>query len=229
MSLLGFMAAGGATAYADVRNREVQEERALRASIFKAEMEDMFQQRVEARRAAREDVVDARNRERHLEDIGSEREFKRGMAEDDRSFRREDRTSQQKHTEKMEGIRQAGSDRRAELRSRSLLRSIDGDEPSGVDTSQLNERYEKLAKQRRELQKELHSLGMPGKRGGDSEYARVLQQDLADIDRAMSSVNSQLKAAIGTRRAQSIPPRGDRGAVDKGPLKPSSERPSWGR
>lgn len=62
IGLLGMMAAGGAQAYAQQRNREVDQYNQMVSAVFNAELQDLYNQRVEQRRAAREDAVHERSR-----------------------------------------------------------------------------------------------------------------------------------------------------------------------
>lgn len=114
--LLGFMATGGAMAYADAKNAETEQRNKMALVLFDKEVDDLYQQRRDERMMKREDTVYQRSRGDKLEDEKRERGYKK---EDFEMASTHDINKMKlKHgfDASIEQMRQAGANSRAEMK-----------------------------------------------------------------------------------------------------------------
>jgi hypothetical protein len=204
MSLLGFMAAGGAVAHQEASNKQTDKLNILEASVFSAELADVYQQRVEERRAIQEQKTYVRDRTDKLEDRGVEREWKEGddeaahtramelrKAQDDAAMERE-----------KEGTKRAGI--LADARKSGGAKKADDPE---AKMAKISQHLNKLGAERRKILSELTEL-----RGSaqESPHAKALKEDAARIEREMRAAEAVLleKRQGGFNKAVQFPKPG---------------------
>ncbi|SFM47053.1 hypothetical protein SAMN05421880_11763 [Nitrosomonas nitrosa] len=130
--LLGFMAAGGAMAYADAKNAETEQRNKMALVLFDKEMDDLYQQRRDERTAAAEEFKYQREIERKDYEYQRDRKDKLTDVERDRTYKLEDAQASNEHDFRKlklrygydisrEKMRQSGADRRAAIKNYGLL------------------------------------------------------------------------------------------------------------
>lgn len=132
LGLLGSLAAGAAHGYAKAKNAETELNQKVGLAIIGAEYEDLFKQRVEARKTQRSDFEYARDRQVKLEDAAATRAREDEVYQRDRKDKLQDFDLASQHDlnklatkhgfdTSLEGMKEAGRNKRAQIKADGLL------------------------------------------------------------------------------------------------------------
>lgn len=132
IGLLGSLASGAAYGYQQAKNAETELNQKVELAIIGAEYEDIFKQRVEARKSQRSDFEYARDRQVKLEDAAATRAREDEVYQRDREDKLEDFDLASQHDlnklatkhgfdASLEGMKEAGRNKRAQIKADGLL------------------------------------------------------------------------------------------------------------
>lgn len=121
MSLLSFMAAGAASGYATAKNAQTEQRNKLEMLLIQQDMQEMYQQRRDERMMKREDAVYQRSRGDKLEDEKRERGYKQEDFDRVSAHDLKKLEVQHGYNKSLEGIRQAGMEKRLNLKASNGL------------------------------------------------------------------------------------------------------------
>jgi hypothetical protein len=173
--LLGFLAAGAARQNAAVRNQETETRNRIGAMVIQQEMQEMYQARRDERMAAREEAVYQRGRTDKLADEGREREYKKQDFQMGAEHDLKKLEVQHGHDRSLEGMRQAGAEKRANIRAQGLLNTgrsrKSGDNFSNKELAKANESDQKRIF---DLKKKMRSPLVPG----NAEQNKLMEEEI---------------------------------------------------
>lgn len=119
--LLGFLAAGAASGYATAKNAQTEQRNKLEMLLIQQDMQEMYQQRRDERMMKREDAVYQRSRGDKLEDEKRERGYKQEDFDRVSAHDLKKLEVQHGYNKSLEGIRQAGMEKRLNLKASNGL------------------------------------------------------------------------------------------------------------
>lgn len=189
IGLLGSLASGAAYGYQQAKNAETELNQKVELAIIGAEYEDLFKQRVEARKAQRSDFEYARDRQVKLEDAAAARSREDEVYQRDREDKLEDfdLTSQHdlnklgvKHSfdASLEGMKEAGRNMKEAGRNKRAQIKADGLLNTGSRSKDAINATEKDQKRIFDLKKELSSPMV----FNNAEQKNLLEQEIERLE-----------------------------------------------
>lgn len=176
MSLLGFLAAGAAGGYATAKNAQTEQRNKLEMMLIQQDMQEMYQQRRDERMMKREDAVYQRSRGDKLEDEKRERGYKQEDFDRVSAHDLKKLEVQHGYNKSLEGIRQAGMEKRLNLKaSNGLLNTGSKGDFSRKEIAKANESDQKRIF---DLKKEMQSPMV----FNNVEQRRLLEEEIKRLE-----------------------------------------------